>query len=102
VPVPDVLVLEGVTCGRAAIRAELSLLVWVEAPGPVRLARGLDRDGPALRPDWLRWMAEEAQHFARDRTADYADIRVNGASGLAYEPATEFVGGISGWTRLTR
>jgi hypothetical protein len=101
VPVPDVLVLEGVSVGREVIRSELSLLVWVEVPEALRLARGLQRDGEALRPEWLRWMAGEADYFARDRTAEHADLRVDGAPDIPHDPRTEFVGVISGWTGLT-
>jgi hypothetical protein len=102
VAVPDVLVLEGVTSGRAAIRAELSLLVWVEAPAALRLSRGVDRDGEAMRADWLRWMAGEAGHFADDRPQIHADLRIDGAPRVRHDPETEFVGVISGWTWLTR
>jgi uridine kinase len=80
VPVPDVLVLDGVTSAREAIRPELSLAVFVRADDELRLARGLSRDGEALRPQWQRWMADEAAHFAADRTADHADLVVDGAA----------------------
>ena len=77
-PVPGVLVLEG--CGSARREADpfVVLRVWVEAPPDVRLERGLARDGQAARPHWERWMADEAAHFARERTADRADARLDG------------------------
>lgn len=77
VPVPQVLVLEG--CGSARTQAEpfVVLTAWVEAPPDVRLARGLARDGEAARPDWLRWMDNEAAHFARERTAERADVTLD-------------------------
>jgi uridine kinase len=101
-PVPNVLVIEGVSCARAAIRAELTLLVWVAVSADVRLARGLERDGEAMRAEWVRWMASEAEHFARDATETAADLRVDGApEGFSINPETELVGEISGWTRLT-
>lgn len=76
VPVPRVLVVEG--CGSAPrSAAPLSVLtVWVEAPADVRLARGLARDGEALRQHWLDWMVSEAAHFALEGTRDRADVRV--------------------------
>jgi hypothetical protein len=79
VPVPDVLVLDGVSSTRLAIRSELSLAVFVQADPQLRLARGLARDGAALRPQWLRWMADEAAHFVADHAADHADLLVDGA-----------------------
>ena len=75
----DVLIVEGVTSARAAVRDELTLSVLVAAPRELRLARGIARDGEALRPQWLRWMADEAAHFAADRTACHVDLRVDGA-----------------------
>lgn len=49
VPVPDVVMLEGVSSARAVIRPDLTLSVFVTAPRDLRLARGLERDGEALR-----------------------------------------------------
>jgi hypothetical protein len=99
VPVPDVLLLEGVSSGRAATRPDLTMLVWVWAPPDLRLARCLRRDGEAIRPELLSWMGAEAAHFAEDRPAEHADVLVDGA--LA-EPGPEtgsgFMGDISGWT----
>ncbi|HEY0119806.1 MAG TPA: uridine kinase [Cellulomonas sp.] len=77
-PVPRVLVLEGCGSARRAADPSVVLRVWVQAPPDVRLARGLARDGEAARPHWLRWMADEAAHFARERTAERADVRLDG------------------------
>ena len=90
-PVPDVLVAEGVTSARAVVRPELSLSVFVYVPRDLRLARGIARDGEAMRADWLRWMADEDVHFAADRTRDHADVLVNGAPEVAHDPENEFV-----------
>jgi hypothetical protein len=86
--VPDVLIVEGVSSARAVVRPELTLSVFVLAERELRLARGMDRDGEALRPHWLRWMVEEDAHFARDDTAAHVDLLVDGASG---SPETEYV-----------
>ena len=77
VPVPDLLVLEG--CGSAPLAADpvAVLRVWVEAPDALRLERGLARDGADARPHWERWMRDEAAHFARERTRDRADVRLD-------------------------
>jgi uridine kinase len=91
VAVPDVLIVEGVTAARRMIRPELTLAVFVTADPAVRLRRGLDRDGEALREEWLRWMAGEERHFAEDATAQQADVIVDGASSLSHDPAVEFV-----------
>ncbi|MGW6132339.1 uridine kinase [Cellulomonas sp. NPDC055163] len=77
VPVPRVLVVEGCGSGRRRIADDAVVLVWVEAPAGLRLDRGLERDGEAMRPQWERWMRDEQSHFARERTAGRADVRLD-------------------------
>lgn len=71
-----VVVVEGVTCTRAAVADLLACRVWVEAPPHERLARGLVRDGTQHRGLWERWMREEEEFFMQDATASRADFRV--------------------------
>lgn len=71
------LVLEGVGSGNRAWRSLISTLVWVEAPRDVRLARGLERDGAAVRDSWLRWMAAEDRLFEHEGTRVAADLLVD-------------------------
>jgi uridine kinase len=73
-----VLVLEGVSSARAAVRDRLSLAVWVDTPRAVRLARGLERDGAHTLPLWEQWMANENAHFAADRTREHVNLIVSG------------------------
>ena len=77
------LVVEGVGAGAQELAGHCTVLAWVEADRAVRLARGLARDGEALRDDWLRRMDDEAEHFARHRTRERADLVVDGAGRLA-------------------
>ena len=83
VPVPRVLVVEG--CGSCARSLDrwTTLRVWVEAPAPLRLSRGLSRDGGHLSEHWRRWQESEAAHFAAEDTRARADVRVDGAAGPA-------------------
>ena len=78
VPVTDVLVVEG--CGSAprAAAAWTSLVVWVETDAERRLARGLARDGEAMRAEWLRWMELEESVFERERVRERADVCLDG------------------------
>lgn len=81
-PAPVVIV-EGFSSARRAIRPELSLAVFVVAPAPLRLARALARDGDdsvAFRAYLERWRVAEDRHFAEDRTAEHADLVVDGAA----------------------
>jgi len=75
-----IVILEGVTCTRRVVADRLACRVWVTAPADVRLARGLARDSdhhPGARELWERWMAEEAEFFARDDTRVRADFVVD-------------------------
>ncbi len=78
VPPGDLLVLEGVGSGSRGHADLTTALVWVTAPEELRLRRGLERDGPALRDRWHQWMVDEARHFDRDRTPARADLVVDG------------------------
>jgi hypothetical protein len=93
VPVPGILLLEGVGSARAEARPELSLSVFVSAPRVVRLARGLTRDGASLRGEWERWMTLEDGHFAADRTAASVDLLVDGDPEVEHDPEAEWVDG---------
>jgi hypothetical protein len=80
VPAAPVLVVEGCGSGARALDPWRSLLVWVEAPQPLRMERGLARDGADLEPHWVRWQATEAAEFAKEGTRARADLRVDGAA----------------------
>lgn len=82
VPVAPFVVVEGCGAGARAVDAHDRLLVWVEADDAERLRRGLSRDGEAARGHWLRWMADEAEHYACERTRDRADVRLDGFGNL--------------------
>jgi uridine kinase len=85
VPVPEVLILEGVGSARAAVAGELTLAIYVTADRELRLTRGIDRDGEALRGEWLQWLADEEIHFAADRTRERADVVVDGSQAFPGE-----------------
>ncbi|WP_245927416.1 4-amino-4-deoxy-L-arabinose transferase [Nocardioides silvaticus] len=75
---PPLLVLEGVGSGGAELDTLITVLVWVTAPRPLRRERGLARDGEAIAPHWDGWMRQEDAHFAGQRTAERADLVVDG------------------------
>jgi uridine kinase len=72
-PAP-VLILEGVGSGLAAYSSLRTLLVWVDAPDQVRLARWRARDGEAVEPYLAAWQRDEAALFAREDTRAAADV----------------------------
>ena len=69
-----ILVLEGVGCWSPAYAELVGVLVWVEAPRPQRLDRGLARDGEHMRQHWLTWIDDEDALHARLGTRDHADL----------------------------
>ncbi len=77
-PAP-LLVVEGVGCGASRFADLVTVLVWIEAPEPLRMERGIARDGDAFAPHWRQWAADEAAVFARERTRERADVRIDGA-----------------------
>ncbi|MGN6302439.1 MAG: hypothetical protein ACTHN8_15260 [Angustibacter sp.] len=79
VPDAPVVVIEGVGSAAAPLAAALTVTVWVDAPEPVRMARGIARDGEAYRPHWERWARQEKAHFAVDATRERADLVVRTA-----------------------
>jgi uridine kinase len=77
VPVQGALVVEG--CGSAAREVDTwaSVVIWVEAPRPLRVARGIARDGEAVLENWMAWMAQEDEVFAREGTRERARLHVD-------------------------
>lgn len=80
----DVVLLDGVSSARRAIRPELTAAVFVTAPPELRLARAMVRDGRhdvAYRAYLERWRTAEDRHFAEEATAAYADLVLDGTAG---------------------
>lgn len=89
IPAVPVLVVEGVGAGWRECPA--AYRIWLDAPREVRRRRAIERDGPEVAPAWDRWSVRERAHFAADRTAERADLRVDGAPAVAYDPSREIV-----------
>lgn len=55
------------------------LTVWVETPRSICLARGVKRDGEAMRSQWTDvWMPKEDAYIVAQRPEKRADLIVNG------------------------
>ncbi len=85
VPPSPLLILEGVGSGSLAHASLITALVWVSVPAPLRLARGLARDGVAVEPQWALWMVDEAAHHQRERTRARACVLVDGTGATPAE-----------------
>jgi uridine kinase len=91
VPVPDVLIIEGVSAARAEVRAWLTLAVFLTADPALRLSRALARDGAAIEPELRRWMAAEDSYFAREATPEWVDILIDGGPGAEHDRESEYL-----------
>jgi uridine kinase/glycosidase len=87
----DVVILEGVSSGRAAAADRLSFVVWVEAPRDRCIERGVARDGEAMRAQWQDGYEREDAFYATDPVRDRADLIVDGDPSLPHDPDREFV-----------
>lgn len=85
------IIIEGVTSSRAAMADRLSMTFWVEAPRNVRMARGMARDGEAMRPFWQNWMQLEDEFFVRDDARGRATYLIAGEPAVHHDPEREVV-----------
>ncbi len=82
VPVPGVLILEGVSSARSQLQGRASVTVWVQVGDRAeRLERAVARDGEPSRPFLTAWQDAEDAFFAADRTRARADVVVASAIG---------------------
>jgi adenylate kinase family enzyme len=76
VPAANCLVVEGCGCAPRAADSYKPVIIWLDAPLTIRLARVLERDGAWEEPFLKAWEAATATHFARERTPMRADLRL--------------------------
>jgi uridine kinase len=89
VPESTHVVLEGASSSRLAFRPYLSFTIWVETPPEICLARGIERDGEDMRPQWERWIAEENLYIRGEAPDRRADLVVAGAPTFADDPGDD-------------
>jgi acetylornithine deacetylase/succinyl-diaminopimelate desuccinylase-like protein/cytidylate kinase len=77
VPAADVLIVEGVTAARAAMRELADLTVFIRCDEDTAWARLAERDAPALLGPLRLWKERERGFFAADRTEECADLRID-------------------------
>ncbi|NUT33833.1 MAG: hypothetical protein HOV79_12255 [Hamadaea sp.] len=78
IPAADVVIIEGVSTARAAMREVADLTIFIGVPVEVAWARLRARDPAEAMPFLEVWKAREVGHFAADRTAELADVLVDG------------------------
>ncbi len=90
VPPSPVLLVEGVGAGSTAVGGYgdvVTLLVWVATPSDVRQERWAARDGTAMAAHASAWRSQEREVLRRERTAERADLVVDGRTGRFSSPS---------------
>jgi uridine kinase len=82
VPQRPYLIVEGVGVGQRSARPFASLVIYVDAPWPERLRRGLERDGQEMRSQWEAWHITEDDFLYAEDTLREADAVVSGDAKL--------------------
>lgn len=78
VPAGSVVVVEGVSVLDRRVEVDWDVVVWLEAPRHVRLARAVARDGEALRGVWEdAWLPSEEAWMREERPWLRADVIVD-------------------------
>ncbi|WP_291380042.1 uridine kinase [Demequina sp.] len=82
VPQRRYLIVEGVGVAQRSARPYASTVIYVDAPWPERLRRGMERDGESLRPQWEAWHETEDEFLYAEGTLHDADAVVSGDTRL--------------------
>jgi uridine kinase len=76
----EFLIVEGCGCSVQPAGQYAAVSVFVDADRPLRMRRGITRDGEAYRPHWERWAEQETALFASDHTRERADLVLDTSS----------------------
>jgi len=78
VPVGGTLIVEGVSSMRDELGKYWDFAIWLDCPHDLRLQRGVERDGEAMRSKWADvWMPEEDAYFNAQRPDKKADLIID-------------------------
>ncbi len=74
-----IIVVEGVYSTKKELADFYDFKIWVECQRGLRLKRGVERDGEAMREKWVNeWMKAEDKYVEEDNPKNRADLVVNG------------------------
>jgi uridine kinase len=86
VPIGGTVIVEGISSSRHELGPVWDLTIWVECSRELRLRRGIERDGEALRWKWETvWMPEEEAYVEAQNPIDRADVIVDGSDPTFYD-----------------
>jgi uridine kinase len=92
VPTDSIVLVEGVYSTSALLRDHFDYKIWVDAPAEVRLRRGLERDGEAMRSKWVEeWMPAEDRYVQEERPDLNANLLLDGSGGSEIAPLFDVV-----------
>jgi uridine kinase len=92
VPIGGIVIVEGIRSLQGSLAAFYDHRIWVDCPRPIRLARGVARDGEEARRRWENvWMPAEDRYVENYRPEDTADLTVDGSGGGHIDWKTEFI-----------
>jgi len=78
VPVGGTLIVEGVSSMREELGTYWDYAIWLDCPYELRLRRGVERDGEAMRSRWTDvWIPEEDAYFRAQRPDKKADLIID-------------------------
>ena len=78
VSVGGTLIVEGISSMREELGRYWDFAIWLACPYAIRLQRGVERDGEAMRSQWTDvWMPEEEAYFQAQRPDQKADIVID-------------------------
>ena len=79
-------VVEGISASRRELGPAWDFVIWVECPRELRLSRGIERDGEALRWKWETvWMPEEDAYVRAQDPISRADVIMDGSDAKFYD-----------------
>jgi uridine kinase len=89
VPPGGTVIVEGISSSRRELGAVWDLVVWVDCPRELRLRRGIERDGEAMRWKWETvWMPEEEEYVRTQDPIGRADVMIDGSDSQFYEESS--------------
>jgi len=81
IPVGGTLIVEGVSSMRDELGRYWDYAIWLDCPHELRLQRGIERDGEAMRSKWTDvWIPEEDAYFNAQRPDKKADLVIDSSS----------------------
>ena len=77
IPVPEILVIEGVGAAQKIMRDAGAITIWMEIEPEIGMKRVLLRDGDAIAEQMQGWLKTQREYFLRDLTPESTDFSLS-------------------------